>query len=228
MELKFIGEKPESKYNYNNKVVDLNTIPLEDLDIALKDFSEGSPGLEECLKTLWKTGLKTKACCKGDHVFNDVDSGSLLGEAYIAFESGIDFFSYLSSEIISNENVALSYEKFQTITIYGQDKEKILSQIARDVLTGKKKNQELIKAKLNKDVSNKTKIDSFIYRLYINGFNEEEINELIPIVNAIINFKYDENNLQKSIDENNHLIESYKNILMNFINEHNQKIGFKR
>ena len=228
MEINLIGEKPKSKYNFNNKVIDLNTIPLEDLNTALKDFSEGSPGLEECLKVLWKMGLKTRSCCKGDHVFNDIDSGSLLGEAYITFEPGMDLFSYLSSEIISNENVALTYENFQTITIYGQDKEKILSQIAQDVLSGKKNNHELIKAKLNKDVSNKTKMDSFIYRLFINGFKEEEIKVLIPIVNALLNFKYDENNLQKSIDENNQLIEDYKDILMNIINEHNQKIGFKR
>ena len=105
----YISSSEEGKNTKYNHVapIDLDTIPKEELEQALMEFAEGSLGLEKCLREMWKNGLKTIACCAGNNNPYEI--------AYIAMAEGVDIFSYLSSNLLSNDMVALESENNQVI-----------------------------------------------------------------------------------------------------------------
>jgi hypothetical protein len=139
---------------YNHVIpINLDTIPQCELEQALKEFAEGSLNLEICLKTMWENGLKTHACCSGNHSEN--------GIGYIAMAPGINVFNYLSNEILDTDIITLEFTGNKQIIRFGgskDDKEYLLQKIALDISTGKKNNIELIRKKLYKhnNIENKT------------------------------------------------------------------------
>lgn len=217
MEWNYIGEREDTKYNNHNRPLYLDSIPNEDLEEALKDFSEGSLELMECLRILWSNNIKTFACCKGDHVYLGEDSGSTYGEAYICMEEGYDAFSYLSEGLINNEMIELydDHNK-QTIYFYGKDKNNLIKQFGNDVLTGKKNNMELLKEKIGKSVSNENLIESLKYRLKVNNFSDNEIEKLINLFKTdtyefqIEFYAYILKNNKELEDKNNPMLEDKK------------------
>lgn len=46
---KYIEERKDKGFNYNNEPIQYSKIPKEEISVALKDFSEGSAALEKCL-----------------------------------------------------------------------------------------------------------------------------------------------------------------------------------
>lgn len=131
MYVKIYRRKKDKGFNYNNEPIQYNKIPKDKIGEALKDFSEGSVVLQKYLEALWKKELFTIACCKGDHLYKGTDTGSMLGEAYISFEPGINIFNYLSEEIIKNNNVELSdTNNKQTIYFYGKDNDMLILLLA--------------------------------------------------------------------------------------------------
>lgn len=220
---KYIEERKDKGFNYNNEPIQYSKIPKEEISVALKDFSEGSAALEKCLEVLWKKELFTIACCKGDHLYKGSDTGSMFGEAYIAFEPGVDIFNYLSETLIKSDMVELSnINNKQTIYFYGKDKDILILALANDVLTGQKNNYQLIQEKVEKQVDKNVLIESFINRLKVNGLLDDEILSLIPIVDFIINSQLDKN---VSIIEINSAIEKYNNLLNLYIDRHNSNVN---
>lgn len=53
---KYIEERKDKGFNYNNEPIQYNKIPKDKIGEALKDFSEGSIVLQKCLEVLWKKG----------------------------------------------------------------------------------------------------------------------------------------------------------------------------
>ena len=100
------------KYNYGMPYGIANLSKEEKL-AAIKEFSEGSLVLEECLLTANSLGLLTTNSCRGHHEIenpskivmdylfkNDLDILSLsrcMCPAYIAFDKSSDIISYLYS-----------------------------------------------------------------------------------------------------------------------------------
>lgn len=138
--------KTFNSIKYNNGVhINLDDIPIADLEIALHDFSEDSNGLEKSLRALWMNGIKTYSCRSGR---NDP-----FAIGHITFEEGEDAFSYFSEALVRDPRVRISVlNERQMIEFAGRNSEKewALLFIARDILTGKKKNKEAIEEELNK------------------------------------------------------------------------------
>lgn len=135
---------------YNHVVpIDLDNIPKDEIKLALKEFSEGSFGLETCLSIMWKNNLKTKACCAGE--YGDYD------EAYILMDEKVDLFRYLSEDLLNNDMVAIEkiYDK-QRISFCGtiDEKEQLLKELANCIMSGKKNHDQLVQKKLKKGYSN--------------------------------------------------------------------------
>ena len=49
---KYIEERKDKGFNYNNEPIQYSKVPKEEISVALKDFSEGSVALEKCLEAL--------------------------------------------------------------------------------------------------------------------------------------------------------------------------------
>ena len=133
-----------NKYNISIPL-DLDDLTDEDKELAVVEFAEGLPGLERCLRTMWKAGLKTSACCAGNH--------EPYESAYIMMDRKVDIFSYLSEESLNEEMLKLEVSgKYQVIRVAGDEdkKNEVLVRIASDVLSGKKDNKEQVKEKLKK------------------------------------------------------------------------------
>lgn len=152
--------------------IDLDSIPVEKREEALLEFSEGSIGLEHCLRTMWDNGLKTHACCAGHDKINN--------RAYIAMSPNVDVFSYLSCDLIDNDMVDLidSFGK-QIIRFNGtkEQTENLFFQLAGDIVQGKKCNNESVREKINKFVFN----SQALYNSYILSQNEtlQDDNEFV-------------------------------------------------
>ena len=96
-----IKEKKIGKYNFGEPIK-LDLIPIEECEEALHDFSNGSNGMEKCLRTMWMNGLKTHSCYPGnDNVFD-------IG--YIVMTEGEDIFCYLSEEFLNDDSVRINIE----------------------------------------------------------------------------------------------------------------------
>ena len=104
---------------------------------------------------------------------------------------GIDFFSYLSPELINNEMVVLIFdENVQVIRFYGSEKDMLMLKFASDMLTGKKDNKKYLKRKIGKDITPTCRENDFIYHMLKNGYSEKDINEMLPIARFMFNVEY--------------------------------------
>ena len=171
MEIGVIGENKNTKYNHVAPI-DLDTIPDYEKEQALKEFAEGSKGLENCLRAMWANNLKTHACCAGEQ--NDYDI------AYIAMADGIDIFSFLSEELLSSDMIALEFNRDQNRQIlrFGGTKEfkdKLMQKVADDILKGKKENDHLMQNKIGKGLNSEWLKEGRIYNMRKLGMSEEEI-----------------------------------------------------
>lgn len=157
--------------------IDIETIPHNEINQALKEFADGSKALEECLKIMWLKELKTHACSPGDD--------DQYNAAYISMTPGADLFSYLSKNTIENENIVLElYDNQQVIRIYGQKeiKETLLKCITNDISTGIKEDKALLKNKLISELDKKL----FNELKFFAGMSDEEIKARGEQINYIL------------------------------------------
>lgn len=173
------------KTKYNRIVpIKLEKIPTSELFQALKEFSEGSIGMEVCLKEMWINNLVTHACCIGHDDFD---------LAYIAMRENIDLFKYISEELLENDNIAIefSYGR-QVIRFLGtkEEKETLFYKLAADIKAGIKNNEHIIENKIGKTLDNK------ILAMYKNKSTENLIDERWKEINYIL-----DNGTQAQIDE---------------------------
>ena len=171
MEIGIPGDNKKTKYNHVAPI-DLDTIPDHEKEQALKEFAEGSVGLENCLRVMWANNLKTHACCAGEQDDYDV--------AYIAMADGIDVFSFLSEELLSSDMIALEFEEDQnrqTLRFGGtkEFKDKLMQKVADDILRGKKQNDHLVQNKIGKGLNSEWLKEGRFYYMRKLGMSEEEI-----------------------------------------------------
>ena len=153
--MKIKETKVKSKYNYG-EAIDLDIIPISDTERALFEFSEGSIGLQKCLRIMWINGLKTHSCRSGMTSPFDI--------ARIVMEENEDVFSYLSNDFLNDERIRIDIkDDREIIKLAGNNPEKegALLFLAREIQSGKKKNnKELILNKIGEPYP-----DSWIRRL---------------------------------------------------------------
>lgn len=168
-----------NKYN-TGKVVMIDTIPESEKLMAIKEFSEGSIALENCLIILNKLGIATRSCCKGQHVSvanNFRDNSKFLDicwNSFIVFELNQDWKSYLSRELLSDPEVIIGDDY---VEFYGRDNEGFFRKLGRDFSTGKKNNFDLLASKPS-EPTDIMRLQSFVYSLHRIGFNNDQIKEL--------------------------------------------------
>ena len=154
-------EKNISKYNYG-VAIPLDSIPIEDTERALEEFSDGSNGLNKCLRVMWMNGLKTHSSYPGEK--NSFDIG------HIVMEENEDIFSYLSQEFLNNERIRIDIvDNRQVIRFAGSspEKEGALLFLTREIQSGKKKNNsQLILDKIGEPFP-----DSWVRRLKTHDSN---------------------------------------------------------
>ena len=122
------------KYNHGVSIP-LDTIPIEDIELALYEFAAGSVGLEKCLREMWMHGLKTHSSYPGSK--NSFDVG------HIVMEEEEDVFSYLSEEFLNDPRIRIDVvDERQEIKFAGNspEKEGALLFLTREIQKGKKKN----------------------------------------------------------------------------------------
>lgn len=145
----------ETKYS-NKGHINLDDIPISDTILALEEFSQGSRGLEICLRIMWQHGLKTYSSYPGSNNVFDI--------GYIVMEEDEDIFCYLSEKVLQRGNGIIigNEDNRQVIKFLGSKGEKNSEMIflAQDILTGKKYNNELIEEKIDEPLP-----DSWIRRL---------------------------------------------------------------
>ena len=149
-----------SKYN-SGPMIDLNSIPSEEKERALDEFSEGSQGLRFCLSMMWDKGLKTAACCSGHE--------SSFHEAYILMDNGVDIYSYLSGELLSSDMVSISLNRDNNEAIHfvgtQKDKEHFFFLLAKDIATGKKQNAQQVRDKLGRPINQEWLVHGIVYNM---------------------------------------------------------------
>ena len=164
-----------SKYN-QGPIINLDDIPSDEINQALNDFSEGSPGLKKCLSIMWKNKLKTLACCAGNK--------NSFEEAYILMEEDIDFFSYLSDELLLSNMVSIfcDQKNRQSIVFIGPEiyKEKYFNILANDILSGVKHNMKTLNDKIGKPLPQEWKVHGIVYQM---------MRDIIPTVGPIKRMK---------------------------------------
>jgi hypothetical protein len=134
-------EEKKSKFNYGEPIK-LDDIPIEECEEALYEFSDGSNGLNKCLRTMWMNGLKTYSCKKGNNSFD---------EGHITMEEGEDIFAYLSKEFLNDERVRIDIKDDREVIRFigsSAEKEGALLFLAREIQSGRKNNYSLIKEKI--------------------------------------------------------------------------------
>lgn len=217
--------KENGSYNYGKPVLGIENFPLEERNEALHDFAEGSEKLENCLQVLWDKGLRTIACCKGAHLSSK--TGMIENDSYIAFDSGVDIFSYLSIEFINNEYISLEeVNQHQVIRYYGKNKKDMAEMLVYDVLSGKKLNNEALKNKVNKEVTDDIRIKSHGYSLQEMGFSAPQIAILNELYSQMLG-KSDDSGLDntKGIKEKKPISLEYKRKLEEFTKQNNMMAG---
>ena len=138
----------KNNYNYGEDI-NLDNIPIDDTECALKDFSEGSCGLEKCLRIMWMNGLKTHSCSSGKNNVFDI--------GYIVMEENEDIFSYLSEEFLNDDRIRIDLmNNLQRIRFAGNNSEKegAMLFLARDIQSGKKKNKDIVLEKIGEPFPN--------------------------------------------------------------------------
>ncbi len=155
----------ETKYS-NKGHIDLDDIPISDTFLALKEFSQGSRGLEICLRIMWQHGLNTYSSYPGSNNVFDI--------GYIVMEENEDIFCYLSEKVLQRGNGIIIgiIDNRKVINFIGSKGEKSSEIIflAQDILTGKKYNYKLIEEKLEEQLP-----DSWIRRLKTYDSNKNSI-----------------------------------------------------
>lgn len=164
-----INENKNLKYNHVAPI-DLDTIPVNEREQALKEFAEGSIALEKCLRTMWEHGLKTHACCAGEE--SDYD------EAYISMAEGIDIFSFLSPDLLASDMIALENDCNRQVIRFGgirEIREHFMQRVAQDIVNGKKDNIYFVQNKIGKSLNEAWRKESRIYHMRKAGESEDEI-----------------------------------------------------
>ena len=146
-------EEEKKKYNYGEPI-DLDIIPISDCEQALHEFSNGSIGLEKCLRAMWMHGLKTHSCKKGKNSFD-------IGEIIMA--EGEDLFNFLSISFIFDERIRIDYvDGKERVRFAGTsaEKEGAMLYLTRDIQSGRKYNRKQVEENLGKPYP-----DSWLRRL---------------------------------------------------------------
>ncbi len=125
----------EKDYKYNHGVhVPLDSIPIEDTELALMEFADGSPALLTCLRIMWMNGIKTYSAYHGEKHAYEI--------GHIVLEEDEDVFSYLSKDLLEEDNrIRIDViDKKQEIKFAGTapEKEGAMFRIAREIQTGRK------------------------------------------------------------------------------------------
>ncbi len=132
------------KTKYSNRgPISMDSIPIEDTEIALNEFSGNSNGLAKGLRALWQNGVKTYSS------YAEVQDPCDI--AYIKIEKGKDLFCFLSPFLISDCMVQLDYENEMQVIRFAGNRAKIegsLLALARDIQSGRKRNEKLVAKKL--------------------------------------------------------------------------------
>ena len=132
----------ESKYS-NRGPIKLDSIPIEDTNLAIMEFGEGSISMTKCIRAMWQRGLKTHSCNAKNNEPYDI--------AHVTMEEGIDLFSYLSPVILDDEMVQIDIvENRQTIRFAGNKAriEGAILSLIRDIQSGRKKNRTQLEEKI--------------------------------------------------------------------------------
>lgn len=169
LEISCVGENKNLKFNHVAPI-DLDTIPLDEREMALKEFAEGSLGLEKCLRIMWENGLKTYASCAGDN--DEYDIG------YISMAEGVDVFSFLSNDLLSNDMIKLELIDNRQVISFGgpqKTKDELMQKVAEEISQGKKENSELIKNKLDKPLNANWEKERRIHFMRKAGLSDDEI-----------------------------------------------------
>ena len=185
-----------NKYNHGH-VIKMSEIPAEEKKMAIKQFAEGSPMLEDCLNIINSLGIETKACCKGQHVtyvrWNGVSSEKcselvpiIAAPSYILFAPNQEWKAYLTRDLIKDKDVLIG---FDGIHYYGRDAQNFFRRLKWAFLTGKKKNQNLLDGYkfYYMYVPEELEIQSYIYSLEKIGFTDEQIEELVELKEKFYN-----------------------------------------
>lgn len=212
----------------SEKVVDITKIPKENVSFVIKQFAEGSPSLEKCLQSAYNVGVVTRACCKGNHIEVNENSNSsrviINSEAYISFEKGSDWQSYLSPQIIEDKFAVIEED---CIRYYGENHDEFFEKLSGDFITGKKENKTLLDMKKNlysKEMIDKLEKHSYLYSLMKNGFSDEQISTLLQLQFKIEQVYSDSTiNDSDAIRISNELIHEYNITLQQFFNENLQQ-----
>lgn len=137
----------ELKTKYSNRgPIDLDTIPIDDTNLALVEFSKGSAGLMLCLRVMWQNGLKTYASYPGNSNVFDI--------AYIIMAENEDVFGYLNEEFLNNNGIRIDIkDNHQVVYFLGNEGEKSSEMIllVQNILSGRKKNDLLLQEKIGED-----------------------------------------------------------------------------
>ena len=134
----------ESKYSKRG-AIKLDSIPIEDTELALEEFSEGSISLCKCLRAMWMRNLKTHS--------SYADVKEKYDIAHITMEEKVDLFSYLSPVLLDDEMVQLDFENDRQVIRFAGNKARIeaaLLSLTRDIMSGKKRNNKEVREKLFK------------------------------------------------------------------------------
>lgn len=134
----------ESKYS-NRGPIKLDSIPIEECELAMAEFGEGSISLQKCLRAMWQRNLKTHSCFARNNAPYDI--------AYITMEENIDVFSYLSPILLDDDMVQIDiFESRQTIRFAGNKAriEGAILSLIRDIQSGKKNNRTKLEEKIGK------------------------------------------------------------------------------
>lgn len=133
------------KTKYSNRGhVSMDSIPIEDTELALEEFSGSSNGLAKSLRGMWQNGVKTYSS------YAEVEDPCDI--AYIKVEKGKNLFCFLSPFLISDCMVQLDYENEMQVIRFAGNRAKIegsLLALARDIQSGRKRNEKLIERKLH-------------------------------------------------------------------------------
>lgn len=168
------------KWDGYGEIEDISTLPKNRRNYKLAQFSEGSKTLEKCLIILWDRGIKTTACCKGNHLSINCDNiPEIECEAYISFDSNSEWQDYLSNEIIENEDVVITDN---AIYYYGENHDAFFTALSKTCIIGKRDNKEVLNRKISKGLTNieeqKLEHKAFHESIHEIGFDEEQIMNL--------------------------------------------------
>ena len=128
-----------SKYN-NGEHIPYDSIPINEMEIAISEFAAGSIGMEKCLRELWMNGVKTYSCNPGDREAFDI--------GHIVIEEGKSIFIFLSDDFILDPRVRIDeVNNMQEVKFAGTppEREAVLLYMAREIQKGRRRiNPEVI------------------------------------------------------------------------------------